>query len=168
MQCPSYHPWSKQRPLCLLLFPKHKKTAPRQAQPHRSSNPRTNLAHRIQKKLIFQTLKTHQQNCQEFFCCRLFSSRDTLPRLVTTPLHSATAQVSPWPPTGCLPHTSRLHPSKPAHKQAPFIMQLSKPSLGQPNFTTTALARLCCGQEPEPHHAPQPGGRAAPKSAHLF
>lgn len=58
--------------------------------------------------------------------------------------------------------------SKPAHKQAPFIMQLSKPSQGQLSFTTTSPARLCCGQEPEPYHAPWPDGRAAPRSTHLF
>lgn len=64
MQCPSYHPWSKQGPPCLLLLTKRKKTAPRQAQPLRSSNPRMNLAHRIQKNRTFQTLRRHQQNCQ--------------------------------------------------------------------------------------------------------
>lgn len=93
-----------------------------------------------------------------------------LPCLFTIPLHSATAQVSHMLPAPS-PHRHNSIPagwSKPAHKQAPFIMQVSKPSQGQLNFPITSPAQLCCGQEPEPHLAPRADRRAAPRSAHLF
>lgn len=147
--------------------------ATRQAQPHRSSNPGTNLAHRMQKKCIFKTLKTHHQNRHYVIVVGFFFKRHPpLSLYYPTPLcHCSGVPKAPHMLPAPAPHKHNSIPagwSKPAHKQAPFIMQLSKPSQGQLSFTTTSPAQLCCGQEPEPYHAPWPDGRAAPRSTHLF
>lgn len=120
------------------------------------------------KNLFFKHSKHISKTVKNFFVVG-FSLQET-PSLALLLPHSTLPllRCPHGPPRAACLTQAGLHPSKPAHKQAPFIMQLSKPSLGQPNFTTTALAWLCCGQEPEPHHAPQPGGRAAPRSTHLF
>lgn len=173
MWCPSYHPWRKQGPPCLLLLTKHKKTAPRQAQPHRSSNPGTNLAHRMQKKCILKHSKHITKTVTMLLLLAFFFKRHPpLSLYYPTPLcHCSGVPKAPHMLPAPAPHKHNSIPagwSKPAHKQAPFIMQLSKPSQGQLSFTTTSPARLCCGQEPEPYHAPWPDGRAAPRSTHLF
>jgi len=125
------------RPPCLLLLTEHAKPAPRQAQPHRSRNPGTNMAHRIQKNIL-QMCKISQ---------KLSERKSTLP-----PLISKSLQVSPAHPMCSLPapapHKHDFAPtglSKPACKQAP-AMQPNKFSQGKLRFTLSSPAQLCCGQ----------------------
>lgn len=100
-------------PPCLLLLTKHEKPAPRQAQPHRSSNPGTSLAHRIQKNTFFKYPKYHKTSQRK--------------RVHSATAHLKSLQVSPAHPTCYLPvpapHKHDLIPaglSTPAHTPSTF------------------------------------------------
>lgn len=166
MQCPSYHPWSKQGPPCLLLLTKHKKTAPRQAQPLRSSNPRTNLAHRIQKKTYFSnTQNTSAKLSIIFFLLSAFLFKRHLPLSLHYPTQLCHCSGVPMAPHRLPAPQAQLHPSwlEQTSPQVSTFHHAAKANLPKGNSTTTPPAWLCCGQEPEPYHAPQPDGRAAPR-----
>lgn len=110
-------PLEKPGPPCLLLLTTHEKPAPRQAQPHRSSNPGTNVAHRIQKNTFFKCPKYNKNSQKERFVGLFFFLliKRHPPLSLSILLHSATAHLQV---SAGVPHPSHKLPACPCLTQA--------------------------------------------------